>query len=66
MCDLIAYYLFSLEQFLSMGTISPGLEEQVNSQKKERVTWDLRKLEKFTDKDFESLRGHLSLIQEYV
>lgn len=56
----------SLKQFLSMDTISPRLEEQVYSQEKERLTWDVKKLEKFTDKDLRILGGHLLLVQENV
>lgn len=44
-CVTSLHTYLSLEQLLSMGTISPGLEEQVYSQEKERLTWDLRKLE---------------------
>lgn len=47
---------FSLKQFLSMGTVSHGLEEQVYFQEKESVNRDLRKLEKFTDNGFRSLK----------
>lgn len=47
MCDFNTY--FSLEQFISMSTISHGLEEQVYFQEKEKLTRDLRKLEEYTD-----------------
>ena len=65
-CVTSVHTSLSLEQSLSVGIISPGLEEQVCSQENERLTWHLRKLEKLTDKEFESLRGHLSLVKEYV
>lgn len=44
-----------------MGAISPGLEEQVYSQGKGGLTWDLRMLKKFG-----SLKGHVLLVQGNV
>ena len=40
---------FFLELFVSMSTVSHGLEEQVYSQEKQKLTRDLRKLEEYTD-----------------
>lgn len=65
-CVASIHTYFSLDQFLSMGTISHALEEQVYSQEKEKLTRNLRKLEKYTGNDFRSLRRHSSLVQENV